>query len=58
LLDGLEVTLVGSIGPILKDRQTLGLTDQAIGSIAACYVGGAVAGRCCSAGSPTASEGG
>jgi MFS family permease len=44
LLDGLEVTLVGSIGPILKDRQTLGLTDQAIGSIAACYVGGAVAG--------------
>jgi MFS family permease len=44
VLDGLEVTLVGSIGPILKDPQTLGLTDQAIGSIAACYVGGAVAG--------------
>ncbi len=44
VLDGLEVTLVGSIGPILKDKQTLGLTDQDIGSIAACYVGGAVAG--------------
>ena len=44
ILDGLEVTIVGSIGPILKDKQTLGLTDQDIGSIAACYVGGAVCG--------------
>ncbi len=44
ILDGLEVTIVGSIGPILKDHRTLGLSDQDIGSIAACYVGGAVAG--------------
>jgi MFS family permease len=44
VLDGLEVTLVGSIGPILKDKQTLSLTDQDIGNIAACYVGGAVVG--------------
>ena len=44
VLDGLEVTLVGSIGPILRDKQTLSLTDQDIGSIAACYVGGAVVG--------------
>jgi MFS family permease len=44
VLDGLEVTLVGSIGPILRDKQTLGLTDQDIGNIAACYVGGAVMG--------------
>lgn len=44
ILDGLEVTIVGSIGPILKDKQTLGLTDQDIGSIAASYVGGAVCG--------------
>ncbi len=44
VLDGLEVTIVGSIGPILKDKQTLGLTDQDIGSVAACYVAGAVAG--------------
>jgi MFS family permease len=44
VLDGLEVTIVGSIGPILKDQQTLGLTDQDIGSVAACYVAGAVAG--------------
>jgi MFS family permease len=44
VLDGLEVTIVGSIGPILKDKQTLALTDQGIGSVAACYVAGAVAG--------------
>jgi MFS family permease len=44
VLDGLEVTLVGSIGPILRDKQTLSLTDQDIGNIAACYVGGAVVG--------------
>ncbi|HEX4173191.1 MAG TPA: MFS transporter, partial [Acetobacteraceae bacterium] len=44
VLDGLEVTIVGSIGPILKNPQTLGLSDQEIGSIATCYVAGAVAG--------------
>src|ERR1700760_1107371 len=44
VLDGLEVTIVGSIGPILKSPQTLGLSDQEIGSIATCYVAGAVAG--------------
>jgi MFS family permease len=44
VLDGLEVTIVGSIGPILKSPQTLGLTDQDLGSVAACYVAGAVAG--------------
>ena len=44
VLDGLEVTLIGSIGPILKDKRTLGLTDQDIGNIAACYVAGAVIG--------------
>jgi MFS family permease len=44
ILDGLEVTIVGSIGPILKDHRTLGLTDQEIGAIAGCYVAGAVVG--------------
>jgi MFS family permease len=44
VLDGLEVTIVGSIGPILQDKRTLGLTDQDIGSVAACYVAGAVVG--------------
>jgi MFS family permease len=44
VLDGLEVTIVGSIGPILKDHRTLGLSDQDIGSVAAFYVAGAVLG--------------
>jgi MFS family permease len=44
VLDGLEVTIVGSIGPILKRPETLGLSDQDIGSVAACYVAGAVVG--------------
>jgi MFS family permease len=44
VLDGLEVTIVGSIGPILRDHRTLGLTDQDIGSVAGCYVAGAVLG--------------
>ena len=44
ILDGLEVTIVGSIGPILKDQKTLALTDQQIGLLAAFYVAGAVTG--------------
>lgn len=44
VLDGLEVTIIGSIGPILKDRRTLAFSDQDIGAIAACYVAGAVVG--------------
>src|SRR5690349_23495401 len=44
VLDGLEVTIVGSIGPILQDKQTLGLSAEEIGSIATSYVAGAVVG--------------
>ncbi|MBV9812017.1 MAG: MFS transporter [Acetobacteraceae bacterium] len=44
VLDGLEVTIVGSIGPILKDHGTLALTDQDIGTVASFYVTGAVLG--------------
>jgi MFS family permease len=44
VLDGLEVTIVGSLGPILQNRGTLGLTAQDIGNVAAFYVGGAVFG--------------
>ncbi len=44
VLDGLEVTIVGSLGPILQDRGTLGLTAQDVGNVAAFYVGGAVFG--------------
>ncbi|MGY2050265.1 MFS transporter [Methylobacterium sp. JK268] len=44
ILDGLEVTIVGSIGPMLQDKQALGLTVEQIGLAASFYVVGAVAG--------------
>ena len=44
VLDGLEVTIVGSIGPALQDKRTLGLTPQDIGTLASAYVAGAVVG--------------
>jgi MFS family permease len=44
VLDGLEVTIVGSIGPMLQDHRTLGLSAQAIGTIASAYLAGAVIG--------------
>ncbi len=44
ILDGLEVTIVGSIGPMLKDTRTLALTAVQIGSAASAYVSGAVIG--------------
>jgi MFS family permease len=44
VLDGLEVTIVGSIGPMLEDKRALGLTAQDIGALASAYIAGAVAG--------------
>ena len=44
LLDGLEVTVVGSLGPALERPDTLGLTPGEIGWAASAYIGGAVAG--------------
>ena len=44
ILDGLEVTIVGSIGPVLQNSQTLGLSAQEIGSAGSAYVIGAVIG--------------
>ncbi|MBS0641547.1 MAG: MFS transporter [Acetobacteraceae bacterium] len=44
ILDGLEVTIIGSIAPKLQDPRTLALTDQDVGTIAAMYVAGAVLG--------------
>jgi MFS family permease len=44
ILDGLEVTIVGSVGPVLQDRATLALTPQDIGAVASFYVAGAVGG--------------
>jgi MFS family permease len=44
ILDGLEVTIVGAIGPVLQDQKTLGLSAQEIGAAATSYVVGAVCG--------------
>ncbi len=44
VLDGLEVTIVGSLGPVLQDHRTLGLSAQDVGTVASVYVLGAVAG--------------
>ena len=44
ILDGLEVTLAGSLGGILTRRETLGLTDAEVGASATCYLAGAVIG--------------
>ena len=44
ILDGLEVTLAGSLGGILTRRETLGLTDTQVGASATCYLAGAVIG--------------
>jgi MFS family permease len=44
VLDGLEVTLVGSLGGVLERPDTLGLSAAAIGWAGSAYVGGAVLG--------------
>ncbi len=44
ILDGLEVTLAGSLGGILTHRETLGLTDAQVGASATVYLAGAVCG--------------
>ncbi len=44
ILDGIEVTIVGAIAPVLRDRETLGLSAAQIGSAASSYVAGAVIG--------------
>src|SRR5438270_6872082 len=44
ILDGLEVTLAGSLGGILTRRETLGLTDTQVGASVTFYLAGAVLG--------------
>jgi MFS family permease len=44
ILDGLEVTIVGTIGPVLENSQTLGLSVVQVGNAASSYVIGAVVG--------------
>ena len=44
LLDGLEVTLAGSLANVLKDKKALGLSDAEVGVSATGYLAGAVIG--------------
>src|SRR5439155_16031034 len=44
ILDGLEVTLAGSLGGILTRRETLGFTDTQVRASATFYLPGAVLG--------------
>jgi len=44
VLDGLEVTIVGALGGVLQDPETLHLSATQIGSVASAYVTGAVLG--------------
>jgi MFS family permease len=44
LLDGLEVTIVGSIAPTLTNKATLGLTPVEVGLVGSLYIVGAVVG--------------
>src|ERR1700743_2087145 len=44
ILDGLEITIVGSLGPALQSHDTLGLSSAGLGAIASFYVVGAVTG--------------
>ena len=44
ILDGLEVTMVGAIGPALEHPEALGLSPSQIGMSASAYLGGAVLG--------------
>ncbi len=44
ILDGLEVTIVGALGPVLQDHATLGLSARDVGAVASFYVTGAVIG--------------
>ena len=44
ILDGLEVTIVGSIGPALQSHGTLNMSPGELGAAASAYVAGAVVG--------------
>lgn len=44
VLDGLEVTIVGALAPVLERPDTLGLTAAQVGWAGSLYVGGAVLG--------------
>ena len=50
ILDELEVTIVGSLGPALQSAETLHLSSSNVGAVASFYVVGAVTGALDSAG--------
>ncbi|MGZ4130758.1 MAG: MFS transporter, partial [Actinomycetota bacterium] len=41
ILDGLEITLAGTIGPTLTSKQTLGMSESQVGLTATAYLAGA-----------------
>jgi len=43
-LDGLEVTIVGALGSVLQERETLGLTATEVGLSGSVYIAGAILG--------------
>lgn len=43
-LDGLEVTLVGAVAPVLRSVETLHLSDAQLGASASAYLAGAIGG--------------
>src|SRR5881275_3757564 len=44
ILDGLEVTIVGALGSVLQEPETLGLTPRDVGMSATAYIAGAISG--------------
>lgn len=44
VLDGLEVTIVGALGSVLQERDTLALTARDVGLAATAYIFGAISG--------------
>ncbi|BFU45253.1 MFS transporter [Krasilnikovia sp. MM14-A1004] len=44
VLDGIEITIAGAIGPVLADQATLALSDTQVGAIATVYLLGEVFG--------------
>jgi MFS family permease len=44
VLDGLEVTIVGSVAGVLESSETLGLTSRGVGFAASAYLAGAILG--------------
>jgi hypothetical protein len=44
VLEGLEVTIVGALSRVLQSEDTLHLSSEQIGTVASCYVAGAVLG--------------